>query len=149
MTADPVLSHLRVWRVGKQPRRSVHLFKIRADMLGEVLLRVLPGFHKLPVPAKLNVLLQAKLKLEPVLQRPSTSAPRAIANPPPGTALTSSFFIIGRCSAHQAKHSCVLLLLKLSSTRWHCTKTSKSTNSSMPFSRASALALSPYPHLSR
>ena len=28
---------------------------------------MLPGFHKLPIPAKLNVLLQSKLKLESVL----------------------------------------------------------------------------------
>lgn len=57
--------------------------------------------------------------------------------------LTLSFLIIGRCSAHHVKHSCVFLLRKLSSILWHCTNTSRSTSSSIPFSRANARALSP------
>ena len=65
--ANPILSHFSVWWIGKKPRSSVHLFKIYASMLGQVFLRMLPGFHKLAIPAKLNILLQPKLKLEAIL----------------------------------------------------------------------------------
>ena len=34
MAAHTILSHMSVWWICKQPRRSVHLFKIRASMLG-------------------------------------------------------------------------------------------------------------------
>lgn len=68
MAPDLIFLHLGVWSVGKEPRSSVHLFKICTSMLGQVFLRMLPGFHKLPIPAKFNVLLQPKLKLEAILQ---------------------------------------------------------------------------------
>lgn len=52
-------------------------------------------------------------------------------------------------SAHHAKHSIVLFpFLRLVSILAHCTKTSTSTKSSIPFSRANILALSPNPFLS-
>ena len=68
MAANPVLSHLSVWRIGKKTRSSVHLFEICASMLCQVFLRMLPGFYKLPIPAKFDILLQPKLKLEAILQ---------------------------------------------------------------------------------
>lgn len=38
-------------------------------MVSQVSQRMLPGFHQLPIPAKLNILLQPKLKLEAILQK--------------------------------------------------------------------------------
>lgn len=42
---------------------------------------MLPCFHKLPVPAKLNVLLEPKLELEAILQRSLPSASCVIEKP--------------------------------------------------------------------
>lgn len=68
MASNLVFSHLSVRRIGKKPRSSVYFFNICASMLREVFLCMLPGVHKLAIPAKFNILLQPKLKLEAILQ---------------------------------------------------------------------------------
>ena len=67
-----IFSHVSVWRIGQKPRSSVHFFEIRASMLCQVFLRMAPGLHKLPTPAKLDILLHPKLEFEAILQRSHT-----------------------------------------------------------------------------
>ena len=55
---------------------------------------------------------------------------------------TFSFLNACLLSEHHVRHSAVLPFFKLCCIRLHCMKTSVSTNSSMPFSLASAFALS-------
>ena len=49
-------------------------------MLGQVFLGMVPGFYKLPIPAKFNVLLQTELKFEAILQGFPILACRAIVS---------------------------------------------------------------------